>query len=95
MPNNDPHPRDPQLVIGAFLPGKPETMREMAEVFADEFARIGYSAPKILALFENPFFTGAHAALRVLGELAVCKIIAQAVVRWPTTRVAPTPPSTG
>jgi hypothetical protein len=87
MPYDDPDPGDPQMLVGVMLPGTPEAMREMAEVFADEFARLGYPAPQILALFANPFYAGAHAALRALGEAAVRRIIVEAVVRWPAVRI--------
>ena len=92
MPYDDPDPSDPQMLVGVLLPGTPETMREMAEVFADEFARLGYSAPQILALFNDPFFSGAHAALGALGEATVRDIVVHAATRWPTVRILDSPP---
>jgi hypothetical protein len=59
----------------------------MAETFADEFARLGCSAPEIMRLFANPFYGGAHRALVALGEATVRRIVAQAVVRWPAVRI--------
>ena len=87
MPYDDPDPTDPQELVGVMLPGGPEAMREMAHVFADEFARLGYPGRQILALFQNPFYAGAHAALRALGEPAVRAIVDEAVTRWPVVRI--------
>jgi hypothetical protein len=91
MSYDDPDPSDPQMLVGVLLPGRPETMREMAAVFADEFARLGYPAPGILALFRNPFFAGAHAALGALGEAAVRDIVENATARWPAVKIVDAP----
>jgi hypothetical protein len=50
-------------------------MREMAWVFAEEFARMGFDAPRILAVFQTPFYAGAHQAWRALGEAEVTAIV--------------------
>jgi hypothetical protein len=63
------------------MPGRLEEMREAAEVFADELARMGYSAQDILALFTSPVCVQAYAALRELGEPAIRDVIVRAVVR--------------
>jgi hypothetical protein len=91
MPYDDPDPGDPQMLVGVLAPARPGTMQEMAEVFAEEFARMGYSGPRILALFDDPFFAGPHAALRALGEPAIREIIVQAVTRWPAVRIVDAP----
>jgi hypothetical protein len=69
-----------------------DTARATAEQFAEEFARVGYSAPQILGLFNNPFFSGAHAALLALGEDAIRTIVVKAVVRWPAVRIVDATP---
>lgn len=91
MPYDDPDPTDPQVLVGVTAPGGPEAMRLMAETFADEFARLGHSAPDIMRLFESPFYGGAHRALRALGEPVVRGIVARAVVRWPVVRIVDRP----
>jgi len=83
MPLHDPDPSDPNMLVGVLLPGDEAATREMAEVFADEFARLGLPAVRIRALFANPFYGGAHAAWRALGEPAVREIVDAAVARWP------------
>jgi hypothetical protein len=91
MPYDAPDPTDPQVLVGVVLPGDRETMREMATVFAEEFARLGHTERQILGLFENPFYAGAHAALRALGEPAVRAIIRGAIDAWPAIRVIDAP----
>jgi hypothetical protein len=91
MPLGDPDPTDPSVLVGVELPGSAETTREMAAVFADEFARMGYGARQILGLFENPFYAGPHAAWRALGEPAIRAIVDEAVRAWPPVRVVDAP----
>jgi hypothetical protein len=87
MPYDEADPNDPQMLVGVMLPGDPESMREMAVVFADEFARLGYTERQVLGLFESPFYAGAHAALRALGAPAVRAIVAEAIAAWPVVRI--------
>jgi hypothetical protein len=54
---------------------------EVATAFATEFARLGYSAPRIMRLFRDPFYTTAHAALRDLGEPMVREVVATALAQ--------------
>jgi hypothetical protein len=92
MPYDDPSPDDPEMLVGVLLPGGPESTRAMAEAFADEFARMGHRSWQILGLFQNPFYAGAHRALRALGEDAVREIVEDAVHRWPSVRIIDGPP---
>jgi hypothetical protein len=91
MPYSEPDPSDPQMLVGVLLPGSAGATREMAAVFAEELARLGYSGPQILAIFSNPFYAGTHAALRALGEPAVRQVIVEALVRTPQVRVVDAP----
>ena len=79
MPYDDPDPTDPTVLIGVELPGDVEATRDMAWVFAEEFARMGLGAPRIAELFRSPFYAGAHQALGVLGETEVSAIIGECV----------------
>jgi hypothetical protein len=54
----------------------------MAWVFAEEFARMGYDGPRILAVFRAPFYAGAHRAWRALGEAEVTAIVDECVAVW-------------
>ncbi|MBI3303735.1 MAG: hypothetical protein HYZ72_16850 [Deltaproteobacteria bacterium] len=82
MPYNDPDPTDPSMLVGVMLPAEAETMTDMAYVFAEEFARLGYDRTRILWLFKNPFYGGAHGAYQALGEETVRAIIAECFAAW-------------
>ncbi len=82
MPYDDPDPTDPTMLVGVVLPGSPEAMRDMAYVFAEEFARMGLDDAAILGLFENPFYGGAHQAYRALGPGEVRAIVRECVAVW-------------
>ena len=86
MPYDDPDPTDPQMLVGVMLPSGPEAMREMAYVFAEEFARMGYGGDQILRLFRNPFYGGAHGAYRALGPEAIAAIVGECVAVWGRVR---------
>jgi hypothetical protein len=53
MPYRDPDPTDPSVLVGVAVPADAEAMREMAWVFAEEFARMGYDGPRILAVLTS------------------------------------------
>jgi len=73
---------DPMELRGVELPAGREAMREMAYVFAEEFARLGYDEERLLRIFKNAFYAGPHRALRALGEPAVEEIVAECVGIW-------------
>jgi hypothetical protein len=94
MPFDDPDPTDPQMLVGVMLPSGPEAMRDMAYVFAEEFARMGYAREQILRLFRSPFYGAAHGAYRALGPAPIAAIVGECVAVW--GRVTPVdrePPS--
>ena len=82
MPYKDPDPTDPNMLVGVMLPADAETTREMAYVFAEEFARLGYTREQLLWLFRNRFYGGAHGAYRSLGESAIVSIIDECLNVW-------------
>ena len=82
MPYNDPDPTDPNMLVGVVLPADAEATREMAYVFAEEFARMGYTREQLLWLFKNPFYGGAHSAYRELGESETVSIIDECIGAW-------------
>ncbi len=91
MPYDDPDPSDPQLLVGVMLPSGSEAMREMAFVFAEEFARLGYDRAQILRLFGDPFYGGAHGAYRALGAEAIAAIVDECSAVWSRTRTGRRP----
>lgn len=82
MPFKDPDPTDPNMLVGVMLPANAEATRDMAYVFAEEFARMGYSREQLLWLFKNPFYGGAHGAYRSLGESELIRIIDECLNVW-------------
>jgi hypothetical protein len=82
MPFKDPDPTDPNILVGVMLPADAEATRDMAYVFAEEFARLGYSREQLLWLFKNPFYGGAHGAYQALGESETLSIIDECLSAW-------------
>jgi hypothetical protein len=56
-------------------------------VFAEEFARLGYTREQLLWLFKNPFYGGAYGAYRDLGESETLSIIDECVNAWGSIRI--------
>ena len=82
MPYQDPDPTDPNMLVGVMLPADAEAMRDMAYVFAEEFARLGHTREQLLGLFKNPFYGGAHSAYRQLGNAEIHSIIDECLNAW-------------
>ncbi|MFQ5520014.1 MAG: hypothetical protein ACE5FK_01340 [Candidatus Methylomirabilia bacterium] len=82
MPYNDPDPADPTVLVGVVLPAEAAAFQEMAYVFAEEFARTGFDEARLMRLFRNPFYAGAHQVYRKLGEPAVREIVEECVRVW-------------
>ena len=82
MPYDDPDPQDPMLLVGVALPGDEASQVEMVYGFAEEFARMGFDEARILDLFRRPFYAGAHAAWRELGEARVLSILRETLAVW-------------
>jgi hypothetical protein len=86
MPYDDPDPTDPSMLVGVMLPAEAETETEVAYVFAEEFARLGYDRTRILWLFKNPFYGGAHDAYQALGDETIRAIIDECLAAWGRAR---------
>ena len=88
MPFKEADPSDPNMLVGVMLPADAEATRDMAYVFAEEFARMGYSREQLLWLFKNPFYGGAHGAYRSLGEKEILSIVDECLKVWGKLRVS-------
>ena len=86
MPYDDPDAADPSMLIGVGVPAAEDSDLEMAYVFAEEFARLGFSERQLLSLFRQPFYAGAHRALETLGEEKIKSIIREALEVWGNLR---------
>ncbi len=82
MPYDDPDPNDPNMLVGVEVPAEKGSELEMAYVFAEEFARLGFSEQRLLALFHHPFYAGANRALKVLGEDKIRAVIRETLAVW-------------
>jgi hypothetical protein len=87
MPFKDPDPTDPNMLVGVMLSADAEATRDMAYVFAEEFARLGYAREHLLWLFKNPFYGGAHGAYRALGENEILSIVDECIEAWGRIKV--------
>jgi hypothetical protein len=88
MPYKDPDPTDPNMLVGVMLAADAGATRDMAYVFAEEFARLGYSREQLLWLFKNPFYGGAHGAYRALGENETLSIIDECLNVWGQAKIS-------
>jgi hypothetical protein len=68
-------------------PTEMESMHETACSCAEEFARMGHDGPKILRMFQNPFYVGAYRAYRRLGHLTTAAIIDKCLAGTGQSRV--------
>ncbi|MBI4559603.1 MAG: hypothetical protein HY706_18605 [Candidatus Hydrogenedentes bacterium] len=82
MPYNEHDPSDPMMLVGVTLPSGAESSRDMAYVFAEEFARMGFSREQLLNVFREPFYAGAHRAYLELGEETIDRIVGECVALW-------------
>ena len=82
MPYDDPEPEDPHELVGVVLPADAASVREMACTFAVEFAQMGFSRERILGLFRQPYYRGAHPALQALGEGEIERIVDESLRVW-------------
>jgi hypothetical protein len=82
MPYDDPDPSDPNLLVGVEIPGTAESTRDMAYVFAEEFARLGFDRKKLRRIFQTPFYAGAYRAYLELGEVEIEKIVDECLGIW-------------
>ncbi len=87
MPYHDPAPTDPSVLVGVGLTVDADATMDMAYVFAEEFARMGYDAGRLMDLFRNPFYGGAHDAYQRLGDEAVRGVVEECVRAWGSLRV--------
>ena len=86
MPYDDPDPTDPMTLHGVVLdadePPPLEAVREMAECFVEEYARLGFDRGRILRIFANPGYAGPNMAYEMLGEKDVFKLVDDVLARW-------------
>jgi hypothetical protein len=86
MPYGEPESTDPMTINGVVLEdiGAPpeEAVREMAECFIDEYARLGFDANRILHMFKTKGYAGPYMATCVLGENSIRELVNLVLARW-------------
>ncbi len=81
MPYDDPDTTDPMELHGVeVVIDDPDSIREMAVCFVEEYLRLGVSPAQILAIFANGEYAGPALAVRRLGLDAICVIVEQQLV---------------
>ncbi len=88
MTEKRPEPDDPMALVAVEVPAGPAALEDMAYVFAEEFARLGFDESRILRLFRTPFYAGPYRVRQALGEDAVRAIVAECVQVWSRSRGA-------
>jgi hypothetical protein len=81
MPKDEFDFDDPFELNGRVFLTQEDTTRDMAECFIEEFQRLGYSAPAILALFHQPRYLGPNLAMEKLGEPFIRELVAEVFAR--------------
>jgi hypothetical protein len=84
---------DPMELVGTGLPAGPRAMEDMAYVFAEEFAALGFDETRLLRIFRTPSYAAPHQAYRALGEPAIHAIVTECVRVWRREPMSPAPPS--
>ena len=74
-----PEADDPMEIVGVVLdrPIDDEGLDAMARTFVEEYALMGWAPTRILGMFQQPFFHGAHTAYERLGEDRIIELIEQ------------------
>ena len=87
MPYNDPDPSDPNVLVGVELEVDEDAAKDMAYVFAEEFARLGMDKDKLMGIFSNSEYAGAHRAYLQLGEKEIETIVNECISVWGSIRI--------
>jgi len=76
MPRNEPDHTDPMELTGvAFDDPTGQSVRVMAECFADEFLRLGHTSAQVMDLFRSTEHQLAHIAWQQLGEVHLYALV--------------------
>ena len=78
-PQTDASAEDPLEIVGVVLdrPIDLEGLDGMARTFVEEYALMGWPPKRILGMFQQPFYGGAHDAYEALGEPRIVELIEQ------------------
>lgn len=82
MPKDENDPDDPMEVCGVVVPASAEEVEHVARCLIEEFAWLGLDEERILALFHDPHYVGAHNITLQMGEPWVAGLIARVAAEW-------------
>ncbi len=80
-PPKDAAPDDPLEIVGVVLdrPIDDRGLLDMARAFVEEYTLMGWGPRRILNMFRQPFYGGAHDAYERLGEARITALIEETV----------------
>ena len=75
--SRDVGPEDPLEIVGVVLdrPIDRRGLDDMARTFVEEYTLMGWVPKRILQMFRQPFYGGAHDAYEALGEGRIVALI--------------------
>jgi hypothetical protein len=78
-PANDSSAEDPMEIVGVVLDRSidRQSLDDMARTFVEEYTLMGWPPKRILSVFRQPFFGGAHDAYEALGEERILELLAE------------------
>jgi hypothetical protein len=82
MPKDEFDFDDPMELNGMAFATDEDTTSAMCECFIEEFMRMGYTPPRLLALFRNPHYIGMNMVLEKRGEAFVRQAVEETFARW-------------
>ena len=80
-PRKPPEAGDPLEIVGVVLdrPIDLEGLDAMARTFVEEYALMGWPPKRILGMFRQPFYGGAHDAYEARGEERILALLEETV----------------
>jgi hypothetical protein len=82
MPKDECDPEDPMEVVGVVSPASAEEVEHVARCIIEEFAWLGFDRERLLALFRDPHYVGAHMITKQMGEPWVVSLVDEVALEW-------------
>ena len=87
MPKQEPDQTDPLELLGVEVDDPSgESLRLMAECFAEEFLMLGYTPGEVMELFRSREHQLAHRAWAELGEVRLYALVQELSAPWQALR---------
>lgn len=82
MPKDECDPEDPMEMVGVVAPASAEEVERVARCIIEEFAWLGFDRARILALFRDPHYVGAHMITLQMGDAWVASLVETVAREW-------------